>query len=166
MRCHGKETKMLTYAHRNCYRCHGYARQAEYNATVSTKSVGAQVGDSLHWARYEKGAKDNSLEAIQARVNKVSKLRRAMPSEWQRLAVDLSYDVDDLLAEVERLQARPAVDDDMMERATRAFGAATAQVSSVPLGMSEDTFMDSVGLQHLHAIRAALDAAFGTGERA
>ena len=70
----------------------------------------------------------------------------------------------ELIAEVERLRARLTVDDAMVERATRAFGAATAQVSSVPLGMSEDIFMDSVGLQHLHAIRAVLDAALGTGE--
>ena len=47
-----------------------------------------------------------------------------------------------------------------------AVGAATAQVSSIPLGMSEDMFIDSVGLQHQHAIRAALDAALGTGEGA
>lgn len=65
----------------------------------------------------------------------------------------------DRLAEVERLRARPTVDEDMAERAKRAFGAATAQVSSIPLGMSKDMFIDSVGLQHQHAIRAALDAA-------
>ena len=53
-----------------------------------------------------------------------------------------------------------------MERAKRAFGAAAAQVSSIPLGMSEDMFIDSVGLQHQHAIRAVLDAALGTGEGA
>lgn len=75
-------------------------------------------------------------------------------------------DLTDLLAEVERLRARLTVDDAMAERAKRAFGAATAQVSSVPLGMSEDMFIDSVGLQHQHAIRAAIDAALGTGEDA
>lgn len=68
-------------------------------------------------------------------------------------------DLTDLLAEVERRGARPTVDDDMVERAKRAFGAATAQVSSIPLGMSEAMFIDSVGLQHQHAIRAAIDAA-------
>lgn len=73
-------------------------------------------------------------------------------------------DLADLLAEVERLRARLTVDDNMVERAKRAFGAATAQVSSVPLGMSEDMFIDSVGLQHQHAIRAALNVALGTGE--
>lgn len=75
-------------------------------------------------------------------------------------------DVPALLAEVERLRALTTVDDDTVGRATRAFGAATAQVSSVPLGMSEDMFIDSVGLQHQHAIRAALDAALNTGEEA
>ena len=75
-------------------------------------------------------------------------------------------DVCTLLAEVERLRALTTVDDAMVERAKRAFGAATAQVSSIPLGMSEDMFIDSVGLQHQHAIRAALDAALGTGEDA
>lgn len=75
-------------------------------------------------------------------------------------------DVPALLAEVERRGARLTVDDDMVERAKRAFGAATAQVSSIPLGMSEDMFIDSVGLQHQHAIRAALDVALGTGEGA
>lgn len=75
-------------------------------------------------------------------------------------------DLADLLAEVKRLRALTTVDDAMVERAKRAFGAATAQVSSIPLGMSEDMFIDSVGLQHQHAIRAALDAALGTGEGA
>lgn len=75
-------------------------------------------------------------------------------------------DITDLLAEVERLRPRLTVDDAMVERAKRAFGAAAAQVSSIPLGMSEDMFIDSVGLQHQHAIRAALDAALGTGEGA
>lgn len=70
----------------------------------------------------------------------------------------------ELIAEVERLRALTTVGDDMVERAKRAFGAATAQVSSIPLGMSEDMFIDSVGLQHQHAIRAVLDAALGTGE--
>lgn len=72
----------------------------------------------------------------------------------------------ELIAEVERLRARLTVDDDMVKRAKRAFGAATAQVSSIPLGMSEHMFIDSVGLQHQYAIRAALDAALGTGEEA
>ena len=86
-------------------------------------------------------------------------------------------DVPALLAEVERLRHFESIvswrhgdttdertREDMVERAKRAFGAATAQVSSIPLGMSEDMFIDSVGLQHQHAIRAALDAALGTGE--
>ena len=73
-------------------------------------------------------------------------------------------DLSDLLAEVERLRALTTVDDTMVERSKRAFGVATAQVSSSPLGMSEAMFIDSVGLQHQHAIRAALDAALGTGE--
>ena len=73
-------------------------------------------------------------------------------------------DLADLLAEVKRLRALTTVDKAMVERAKRAFGAATAQVSSIPLGMSEDMFIDSVGLQHQHAIRAVLDAALGTGE--
>ena len=75
-------------------------------------------------------------------------------------------DIPALLAEVERLRALITVDEAMVERAKRAFGAAAAQVSSIPLGMSEDMFIDSVGLQHQHAIRAALDAALGTGEGA
>lgn len=92
--------------------------------------------------------------------------REQLEAIQMRLGCDTSTteDVCILLDEVERLRAQLTVNDAMMERATRAFGAATAQVSSVPLGMSEDTFMDSVGLQHLHAIRAALDAALGTGE--
>lgn len=72
----------------------------------------------------------------------------------------------ELIAEVERLRALATVDDAMVKRAKRAFGAAAAQVSSIPLGMSEDMFIDSVGLQHQHAIRAALDVALGTGEGA
>ena len=88
-------------------------------------------------------------------------------------------DLADLLAEVARLRHFESIvswrygdttdgrtREDMVERAKRAFGAATAQVSSIPLGMSEDMFIDSVGLQHQHAIRAALDAALGTGEGA
>ena len=75
-------------------------------------------------------------------------------------------DLADLLAEVARLRALTTVDDAMVERAKRAFGAAAAQVSSIPLGMSEDMFIDSVGLQHQHAIHAALDAAYNSGEEA
>lgn len=104
------------------------------------------------------------LDAIRGTAEVVTTLRTASFNDWQELALNLSECVDDLLAEVKRLRALTTVDDAMMERATRAFGAATAQVSSVPLGMSGDTFMDSVGLQHLHAIRAALDAALGTKE--
>lgn len=106
------------------------------------------------------------LDAIKGRADAVTTLRTASFNDWQELALDLSERVDDLLAEVERLRARLTVDDDMVERAKRAFGAATAQVSSVPLGMSEHMFIDSVGLQHQHAIRAALDIALGTGEGA
>lgn len=82
------------------------------------------------------------------------------------LIANAPQDLADLLAEVERLRALTTVDKAMVERAKRAFGAATAQVSSIPLGMSEDMFIDSVGLQHQHAIRAALDAALGTEEGA
>lgn len=148
---------MLTYAHRNCYRCHGYARQAEYNATVSAKSVGAQVGDSLHWARYEKTTKENSLEAIQARVDKVSKLRRAMPSEWQRLAIDLSYDVDTLIAEVKRLRAQPTVTEDMVKRVARAMMEASPDSASI----TEDE-----RAWYIRDARIAIDTVFGTGEEA
>ena len=90
----------------------------------------------------------------------------ACSEENTALAVNAPQDLADLLAEVERLRARLTVDDAMVERAKRAFGAAAAQVSSIPLGMSEDMFIDSVGLQHQHAIRAVLDAALGTGEGA
>lgn len=106
------------------------------------------------------------LDAIQERAGEVTTLRSASFNDWQELALHLSECVDDLLAEVERLRARLTVDDAMVERAKRAFGAAAAQVSSIPLGMSEDMFIDSVGLQHQHAIRAALDAVLGTGEGA
>jgi len=99
------------------------------------------------------------IDAIQERAGEVTTLRSASFNDWQELALHLSECVDDLLAEVERLRARLTVDDAMVERAKRAFGAATAQVSSIPLGMSEDMFIDSVGLQHQHAIRAALDVA-------
>lgn len=127
------------------------------------------------------------LDAIQGRVNDATKGRwdyaitgkldawdgnRAAPvidfgkiyPEDAEFIIHAREDVPALLAEVERLRALTVVDDAMVERAKRAFGAATAQVSSIPLGMSEDMFIDSVGLQHQHAIRAALDAALNPGE--
>lgn len=50
----------ITYAHNNCYFCRGYAKQAEYDATINAQAAGAQVGDNLHWARYEKTTKEEA----------------------------------------------------------------------------------------------------------
>lgn len=50
----------ITYAHLNCYFCRGYALEAAHDATINSQVAGAQVGDNLHWARYEKGTKENA----------------------------------------------------------------------------------------------------------
>lgn len=76
-------------------------------------------------------------------------------------------DLAALLAEVERLRnelakAR-AVTEDKVKRAKRAFGAATAVTSSIPLGMSEHAFIQGVAIQHGYAIRIALQTALGGG---
>lgn len=62
---------------------------------------------------------EKELDAIQVRADSVTTLRTASFNDWQELALHLSEDVDTLIAEVERLQARPAVTDDMVERAAR-----------------------------------------------
>lgn len=46
------------------------------------------------------------LDAIQALADVATTLRRAMPGDWQRLALHLSENVDTLTAEVKRLQAQ------------------------------------------------------------
>lgn len=76
-------------------------------------------------------------------------------------------DIPALLAEVHRLRDELAkvreVTDEKVERACRAFGAATATVSSIPPGMSETAFIDGVGIQNRYAIRAALAALLQDG---
>lgn len=76
-------------------------------------------------------------------------------------------DLADLLAEVGRLRGELAkareITEDKVERAKRAFGAATAATSSIPLGMSENTFIQGISIQHGYAIRIALQIAMGGG---
>lgn len=82
------------------------------------------------------------LDAIRTRADSVTTLRRAMPGDWQRLALHLSEDAGTLIAEVERisqrnedleyvtaqarktverLRALTTVDDAMVERAARVY---------------------------------------------
>lgn len=79
-------------------------------------------------------------------------------------------DLADLLAEVHRLREELAkareVTEDKVERAKRAFGAATAVTSSIPIGMSEHTFIQGVSIRHGYAVRIALYAALGGGDNA
>ena len=79
-------------------------------------------------------------------------------------------DIPALLAEIHRLRDELAkareVTEDKVERAKRAFGAATAATSSIPLGMSEHTFIQGVAIQHGYAIRIALQVALGGGDDA
>lgn len=80
------------------------------------------------------------------------------------------FDVRDLADEVTRLRDELAkareITEDKVERAKRAFGAATAVTSSIPLGMSEHTFIQGVAIQHGYAIRIALHTALGGGDDA
>lgn len=80
------------------------------------------------------------------------------------------FDVRDLADEVTRLRDELAktreVTDEKVERARRAFGAATASVSSIPPGVSETVFIDGVGIQNRYAIRAALETVLGGGDDA
>ena len=66
-------------------------------------------------------------------------------------------DVDDLLAEVERMRALTTVDDAMVERAARAI----MEASPDSAGITEDEHD-----WYIRDARAALNAALGTGEGA
>ena len=94
------------------------------------------------------------LDAIQERADSVTMIRRAMPGDWQRLALLLSEDVDTLIAEVERLRARLTVDEDMVERATHGVAAHWHDMHT----------NESLGRQRALAI-AALDAALTPEEQ-
>lgn len=112
------------------------------------------------------------LDAIQERAGEVTTLRSADFNDWQELALDLSECVDDLLAEVERLKPFESIvswrygdttdgrtREDMVTRAVEAHHAA---FNAWPVKRSlEDAYHRRVA-----AMRAAIDAALGTGERA
>ena len=66
-------------------------------------------------------------------------------------------DLADLLAEVERLRARLTVDEDMVERGVRAH---RETVNAWPVKRS----LEDSDNRRAAAMRAALDAALGTGE--
>lgn len=97
------------------------------------------------------------LDAIQERAGEVTTLRSADFNDWQELALHLSECVDDLLAEVERLRALTTVTEDMVERGKaahhEAFNAWKAKRS-----------LEDADNRKSAAMRAALDAALGTGE--
>ena len=70
-------------------------------------------------------------------------------------------DVSNLLAEVERLRAQLTVDDDMVERATRALYLRESDWSSEA---KWDRLPEFARESWRKTARAALDAALGTGE--
>lgn len=93
------------------------------------------------------------LDEIKARADSVTTLRRA-----RRLpALRLSDDASTLIAEVERLRALTTVDDDMVERAVEAHRE-TFNAWHVKRNLED------AENRRVAAMRAALDAALGTGE--
>ena len=107
------------------------------------------------------------LDAIQARADSVTTLRRAMPGDWQRLALHLSEDVDTLIAEVERLRALTTVDEDMVERAARAYFEyeKPGEFAAHPMSWEQlTTTCPSIADTYRDRLRAVLDAALNPGE--
>ena len=107
------------------------------------------------------------LDAIQGRADSVTTLRRAMPGDWQRLALHLSEDADTLIAEVERLRALTTVDDAMVERAARAYFEYEKPGEFAAHPMSWDrlaTTCPSIADTYRDRFRAVLEAALNPGE--
>lgn len=78
-------------------------------------------------------------------------------------------DLADLLAEVERLRALTTVDDDMVERAARAYFEDPIPSVDASLRPKWDPLVAAypgVADNYRRHMRAALDAALGTGEEA
>lgn len=108
---------------------------------------------------------EKELDAIQVRADSVTTLRTASFNDWQELALHLSEDVDALIAEVERLQARPAVTDDMVERAARAFYEYLVPGVDALLRPKWDKLVAAspdVANHYRGGVRAALNAVRGT----
>ena len=113
---------------------------------------------------------DERLDAIQERAGEVTTLRSASFNDWQELSLHLSECVDDLLAEVERLRARPAVTDDMVERAATALTGlepgedwpSNEDLGGAPCETRDDEYWYAAHEQ----AREILDAALDTGEEA
>ena len=87
--------------------------------------------------------------------------------EDRDLIANAPQDLEDLLAEVECLRARLTVDDDMLERAARAFYGCPTPGIAEHLRTTWDrlaTAAPEVADNYRRHIRAALDAALGTEE--
>ena len=120
------------------------------------------------------------LDAIQERAGEVTTLRSADFNDWQELALDLSECVDDLLAEVERLQHFESIvswrygdtmdgrtREDMVERGARAFYEHPTPGVDASLRTSWDrlaTICPEVADNHRAHMRAVLDAALNPRE--
>lgn len=107
------------------------------------------------------------LDAIRERADSVTTIRPAMPGDWQRLALHLSEDADTLIAEVERLRALTTVDEDMVERAARAFYEQLAPGVDVSLRPNWGKLAAAspvIADVYRNRIRAALDAALNPRE--
>lgn len=109
------------------------------------------------------------LDAIQKRAGEVTTLRSASFNDWQELALHLSECVDDLLAEVGRLRALTTVDEDMVERGSRAFYEYPTPGIDVSLRTDWDRLTKAspdVADNYRAHTRAVLNAALDTGEDA
>lgn len=135
--------------------------------SIQRRVGSATEGPWSHWSgwhQWDNFVKSDSNEGLYTVADVISEAGDAAFIAHAR------EDIPALLAEVERLRGvltkAREVTEDKVARAKRAFGAATAATSSIPIGMSEHTFIQGVAIQHGYAIRIALQAALGGGDNA
>lgn len=105
------------------------------------------------WHQWDNCIKGDSDEGMYTVAEVISEAGNA------RFIANAREDVPALLAEVERLRARPVVDDDMVERAARAM----YEKNGVPGAVFWDNESAAIRRTYRRMAISALDAALGTG---
>ena len=131
---------------------------------IQRRVESATEGPWSHWSGFDQRdncIKSDSDEGMYTVAEAISEAGDA------KFVARAREDVPALLAEVERLRARPTVDDAMVERAARAFYECPTPAIAEHLRPTWDglaTAAPEVADNYRRYIRAALDAALNPGE--